>query len=270
MNSIFQGTMANMNWRELQRSVDEHALVLLPIGVIEEHGPHLCLGTDIYTAHLYCQAVQALLAERNLRAVLAPPFYWGICQSTGGFIGSFSARKETVSALVFDILASLKHFGYRHIFGINAHGDIEHNLAMIGAFREARNKLAVDARYCFDELRIPLFGLDSNDAFLCPVKPSQVSIGSSEYRDVHGGDMETATISRYYPDLVDAATTQQLPPVELHDDQVNDWLFGGHIRELSPDGYLGTPADYPQVDVAAHIKDQASRITEAILACLAL
>jgi creatinine amidohydrolase len=270
MNSIFTGTMANMNWRELQRSIDEHALVLLPLGVIEEHGPQLCLGTDIYTAHVYGLAVQAILADRGVQAVLAPPFYWGICQSTGGFVGSFSARKETLTAMVYDILASLKGFGYNYIFGINAHGDIDHNLAIIDAFREAHAQLAVDARYCFDEWRIPLFGLDRHDDFLCPVKTSELSTQASPFVDVHGGDLETATIHRYYPDLVDTVTAQQLPPVGLNDDRVNDWLFGGHIRELSPDGYLGAPAEYPQVDAAAHVSDRASRITEAILACLVL
>jgi creatinine amidohydrolase len=47
INEIFKDTMANMKWTELQGYVDKNALVLLPIGVIEEHGPQLCLGTDI-------------------------------------------------------------------------------------------------------------------------------------------------------------------------------------------------------------------------------
>ena len=50
MNGIFKDTMANMKWTEIQDFVDKNAIVLLPMGVIEEHGPQLCLGTDIYTA----------------------------------------------------------------------------------------------------------------------------------------------------------------------------------------------------------------------------
>jgi len=39
-HNIFSGTMANMNWKEIKQYVEESAVVLLPIGVIEEHGPH--------------------------------------------------------------------------------------------------------------------------------------------------------------------------------------------------------------------------------------
>ena len=46
--------MANMKWPDIQHGVDENAIVLLPMGVIEEHGPHLCLATDIYTAQKNC------------------------------------------------------------------------------------------------------------------------------------------------------------------------------------------------------------------------
>ncbi len=72
--------------------------------------------------------------------MIAPPFYWGICQSTGGFIGSFTIRKETAKALLLDILMSLAQFGFKNVVGINAHGDIEQNVVMIEAFKEAAEK----------------------------------------------------------------------------------------------------------------------------------
>ena len=49
--NIFSNTMADMKWTDIKRYADENAIVLLPIGVIEEHGPHLCLATDIYTKY---------------------------------------------------------------------------------------------------------------------------------------------------------------------------------------------------------------------------
>lgn len=57
LQNIFTNTMADMKWAEIKRCADENAVVLLPMGVIEEHGPHNCLATDIYTAHIYCTAV---------------------------------------------------------------------------------------------------------------------------------------------------------------------------------------------------------------------
>ena len=52
--------MIDMNWTEIQCYAEKKAIVLLPLGVIEEHGPHMCLGTDIYLS--YTQSV--LIKER--------------------------------------------------------------------------------------------------------------------------------------------------------------------------------------------------------------
>lgn len=50
---IFSSTMADMKWTEIKQYADDNAIVLLPLGVMEEHGPQLCIATDIYTSHMY-------------------------------------------------------------------------------------------------------------------------------------------------------------------------------------------------------------------------
>ena len=268
MNHIFKDTMADGSWAELAAQAARGALALLPLGVIEEHGPHLCLGTDIYTAHLYCLAVRDKLKEQGHEAVIAPPFYWGVCQSTGGFTGSFAIRRETAKALLYDILSSLYNFGFNRVFGVNAHGDIEHSVAILEAFREASETLPITACYAFDEGRLIHFGLTGEEPYVCPVKPQTVAVSRASVPDVHGGDIETAMIRRYYPKLADAETAKALPPVALPGEKAMDWLFGGHIQELSPQGYLGAPAEFEGVSVEANLNDYAERITQAILARL--
>lgn len=265
INEIFKDTMANMKWTEIQNFADKNAIVLLPMGVLEEHGPQLCLGTDIYTAHIYCLAIKEKLEEKGHTVVVAPPFYWGVCQSTGGFIGSFHIRKETAKALISDILLSLSEFGFHNVFGVNAHGDIEHNIAIIEAFREAHEQLHINACYAFDEWRFPHFGLKFNEPYLCPVKPQTIKVSKAEVSDVHGGDIETAMIYEFYPTLVDVEKAKSLPAITLDDSSSAAWLFGGHIKELSIQGYLGSPADFENVDVQKNVDDYAYRISEAIL-----
>jgi creatinine amidohydrolase len=262
---IFKGTMADMKWTDIQYDVDHNALALLPLGVIEEHGPQLCLGTDIYTAHLYCLAVKKKLEENGHLVTIAPPFYWGVCQSTGGFIGSFKIRKETAKLLLIDILSSLAGFGFKNIYGVNAHGDVEHSIAIIEAFKEAGESLGINARYLFDEWRLQPFGLNGSESFLCPVKQQTVIVSTAKVPDVHGGDIETATIHEFYPELVDIEKAKSLPPVALSDDKGYEWLFGGHTNELSPEGYMGSPADFESVDVLNNINDYAERFSKAIL-----
>ena len=118
--NIFTHTMADMQWPDIQRSANENAIVLLPMGVMEEHGPHLCIATDIYTAHIDCVHIKEVLEGQGYPAIIAPPFYWGVCQAAKGFIGSFNIRPETAQALLLDILTSLRDFGLKRMFGVNA------------------------------------------------------------------------------------------------------------------------------------------------------
>jgi creatinine amidohydrolase len=265
LDGIFKDTMVNMKWTDIQYYADKNALVLLPLGVIEEHGPHLCLGTDIYIANIQCTFIKEKLEEKGYKVVIAPPFYWGICQATGSFIGSFKARKETVKALLFDIMASLADFGFKNVYGINAHGDIEHSIALIEAFKEVTEKLAINACYTFSQDIMHYYGLTGNEPYICPIKPQTIRISTSQYADVHGGDIETAAMHKFYPHLTDIEKAKSLPPVALGDDKIMTWLYGGHTKTLSPEGYLGAPAEFESVEVINNFNDIAYRVSEAIL-----
>ncbi|MFZ6026214.1 MAG: creatininase family protein [Chloroflexota bacterium] len=266
IDSMFKDTMVNMKWTDIRDAVAKNALILLPLGVIEEHGPHLCLGTDIYTAHIQCCFIKQRLEEAGLPVVIAPPFYWGICQATGSFIGSFRIRKETAKALLVDILASLAEFGFKKVYGVNAHGDIEQHTVVIDAFKQASQTLPIDAAYAFSQSVLHHYGLNGSEAYLCPVEPQTIRVSASQYPDVHAGDIETATMSHFYPLLTDTQKAKCLAPVVLGEDKIMAWLFGGHTQELSPEGYLGAPADFESVAVLANLDDIAERIAEAILA----
>lgn len=264
-DAIFKDTMVNMKWIDIQYYADENAVVLLPLGVIEEHGPHLCLGTDIYIAHAQCLYVKQKLEKDGHKVAIAPPFYWGICQATGSFIGSFKIRKETAKALLFDIIASLDEFGYKKVYGISGHGDIEHNIAIIEAFKEVSEKLSINARYAFLRSVMHHYGLNGDEAYICPVEPQSVRINTSEYADVHGGDIETAVMYNLYPHLTDVKKAKSLKPVSLGEDKIMTWLLGGNTKNLSHQGYLGAPADYEGVEVPDYFNDIASRIYQSIL-----
>ncbi len=261
-SSIFDDTMAHMKWTEIQQHVNNNAIVLLPLGVIEEHGPHLCAGTDILVAHHFCIEVKKQFKDRAV--IIAPPFYWGVCQSTDGFIGSFKIRKETATALLTDILSSLADFGFKDIFGISYHGDIEHNLAIIDAFKAACEGLHLNARYAFNQQRLTPYGLSEEAQFLCVIPPSDKYFGASDVPDAHAGDLETAVLQSIYPQLMDEQAARASKPVRLQNSDTEAWLFGGHIHDLSPQGYLGDPAKYQAADAHGFINDYALRVADAI------
>lgn len=263
--NIFTSTMSDMKWTNIKQYADENAIVLLPLGVMEEHGPQLCIATDIYTSHIYSIAVKDKLEEKGYKAVIAPPFYWGICQSARGFVGSFNIRLETAQALLFDILHSLCDFGFKQIFAINSHGDVEHKIVAMNAFKEAWEKFQITACIPFDDFMLHHLGLESSEPWFYSIKPQDIKVSEARVSDVHTGDIETAMIHTYYPQSVDTKIAKSLPDVALPEDKYADWMFGGQLKQFSSLGYLGSPSSYESVDIAKNVEDYANRITEAII-----
>ncbi|MHB8104384.1 MAG: creatininase family protein, partial [Dehalococcoidales bacterium] len=109
--SIFDETMVDMTWPEIEQAAGKGAIVLLPMGIIEEHGPHMGLAVDTYAPYLVTRLVKHELKSRGITALIAPPNYWGVSLATSVFPGTFSVRKETMKALIYDILASLHSWG---------------------------------------------------------------------------------------------------------------------------------------------------------------
>ena len=63
--NIFEDTMAHMTYVQIEEAAREGTIVLFPIGVIEEHGPHLPLAVDVYGSYLQSRVVKSELENRE-------------------------------------------------------------------------------------------------------------------------------------------------------------------------------------------------------------
>ena len=90
---------------------------VLPVGAIEQHGPHLPLSVDWFQGEIVARQV----AER-LDAFLLPGIPYGCSQAHTGFRGTISLAPETLGAVVTDIAESLLEQGFRRIVVLNFHG----------------------------------------------------------------------------------------------------------------------------------------------------
>jgi creatinine amidohydrolase len=109
--NIFEDTMAHMTYVQVEEAARKGTIVIFPIGVIEEHGPHLPLAVDIYASYLQSREVKSELKKRGIESLIAPPFYWGINLATGAFGGSFTSKEETVILVLRDAMSCLKRWG---------------------------------------------------------------------------------------------------------------------------------------------------------------
>ena len=238
--SIFHETMADMTWPEVEQAAKAKAIVLLPIAVIEEHGPHMGLGTDTYLTYYACKTVRSELEKRNIRAIVAPPFYWGINTSTGSFPGSFTVRKETMKAVLYDIHASLQKWGFTQVVSGNLHGDPDHGAAIWEAIREIRKGLGMEASGVCGESALSRFGLTGQEPFVIVQKEPAFA----GYRDVHAGAAETGAMLAHFPDQVNLELARTLQPQE----------------SFSPLGYWGAPAKF-DVEAARQFDEARYRMT---------
>jgi creatinine amidohydrolase len=192
--------------------------VILPLGSLESHGPHLPFGTDALTAWLLALDIAARLPKT---AVL-PPLNYGVSEHYRDFAFTVSVRFETEIQFLRDILESVYREGIRKVFIMNGH---DGNIAPIEV---ASRSAKVDH---------PDFKIVSLDAWwntigdLLPKDFFAVWNGLG-----HGGEGETSICLELFPELCDASKAAGVVP-KLPKYLEVKWLF----KELTNTGASGDP-----------------------------
>ncbi|MBK9170429.1 MAG: creatininase family protein [Bryobacterales bacterium] len=108
-----------LTWPEVREAVAADCVCVLPVGTVEQHGPHLPLVTDVLTAtEMSRRAVERMPGE----ALLLPSVYYSFNEHHLDFPGTIAVEGETIVRYVRDIGRSLAHHGFRKILLVNGHG----------------------------------------------------------------------------------------------------------------------------------------------------
>ena len=112
-------------WHELTReeisALAPDALLVLPVGTTEQHGPHLVTGTDALIATAVAERAAAA-AGRPETILLGPTLAYGASDHHLPFGGTLSLGVDTFELVLADLLASAAAAGVRCVFILNAHG----------------------------------------------------------------------------------------------------------------------------------------------------
>jgi creatinine amidohydrolase len=119
--------MKTYDWAECTRTVLgqilPEAVVVLPIGATEQHGPHLPTGTDALIVGAVAREAVRRAADTTTRAlVLAPTIPVGASDHHFPFGGTLSLEAETVTRVLLDLLRSVHHDGGSRVLLVNGHG----------------------------------------------------------------------------------------------------------------------------------------------------
>lgn len=108
-----------MSWVEVREALDNgFDTVIVPVGSIEQHGPHLPLGTDTFVG----EALSVMIAEKLGKTLVTPPITPGCSQHHMGFPGTLTLKPETLMQVVRDVCKCLIKHGFKNIILLPTHG----------------------------------------------------------------------------------------------------------------------------------------------------
>ncbi len=174
--------IAELTKDEFSDAMQEARWILLPLGTVEQHGPHLPLGTDLLYAERICE-----LVAQEVNGLLAPALPYGVCRSMRNFPGTVSLSAQTLTALLREVLAEYGRHGGRRFALISGHAET----AQLEAMREAALSL-VTAR---PDLTVLVIGPYD---FLDPIRQEAGLVGT----DGHAGSIETSQMLALVPEAV--------------------------------------------------------------------
>ena len=94
-------SIEEMSPQEISDALKETDTVIIPLGTLEQHGPHLPVGTDA----LIPIRIARLVAEKS-SVLVAPPLYYGNSLSMMGMKGVFTITPESLASLLLDLCRS--------------------------------------------------------------------------------------------------------------------------------------------------------------------
>lgn len=124
------------NTRTMSREASANSLIVWPVGAIEQHGPHLPVGTDTFTIE-YVTRQAAQQAAATISVQVAPTLPFGSSHHHLPFGGTMSLSTEAYYRTIYELTESLIVSGYRKIFILNGHGG-NHELIQLVARDLAR------------------------------------------------------------------------------------------------------------------------------------
>lgn len=132
--------LALSTWPDIERYLERHRSLIVPIGSMEQHGPSGLIGTDSICPTVIAES----LAAEDPDILVGPTFNVGCAQHHLGFPGSMTLRPSTMIAALADWCTSLRRHGFERIYWLNGHGG---NCATIAAaFAEIYAERSLAAR----------------------------------------------------------------------------------------------------------------------------
>jgi creatinine amidohydrolase len=207
---------------EIAQQFKKNPLVIFPAGSVEQHGPHLPTGTDIFASVVIGEEV-----AKRMDGLVLPACPFGVTPMHMPFEGTITLTPDTYMRVVRDVCVSTAKHGAKYLLIINWHEGNIPSLAIVAeALHREHGMTVLTAQACY--VAAEMFGNDMGGL-------------------THGGEIEAHAVLAYRPDLV-------------HLDRIEQSSDHGHgrkwdklrrtrsfqpvltdIRTIAPTGWYGAP-----------------------------
>lgn len=167
-------------------------VVLLPVGSVEPHGPHLPLITDTLISEGAARRAAVRLGDAGLATWIAPAVAYGVTDFAAGFSGAISVPPAALTAFLRAVVEGYLATGFAHVCVVNNHLEPAHDSAV----------------------RAAIEGLPRGSASVaCPLTRRWARTLGAEFKSgaCHAGRYETSLALAEDPSLVDEAIASSLP-----------------------------------------------------------
>jgi creatinine amidohydrolase len=176
--------LVELDSRTFESRIAHNPVLILPVGALEAHGPHLPLGAD----QIQAEATALALAER-VDGIVAPTLTYGSAPGARGFAGTVSLPIATLADLAHRVLSEFGRMGVRRLLVLSGHAERGH----MAALREG----ASQAMQEHSKLRIVVL---SDYDFVYERRGAD-----SPTTDGHAGLLETSRVLAIAPESVGTA-----------------------------------------------------------------
>ena len=198
-------------------------VILLPVGSLEPHGPHLGLMTDTIISEACASQAASVLNSKGYRTFIAPSVPYGVTDYAEGFKGAVSIPERILVDYLESVTRGFLENGVAHVCLINNHLEPAHYQAI----------LKTQALFKTSECSVA-----------CPLKRRWARTLSDEFKrgECHAGQYETAIIMAAEPDGVYPDIQKDLPEIPISlSDKINEGVTNFTDMGMSS-AYAGAPA----------------------------
>jgi creatinine amidohydrolase len=224
----------------------ERLVAVLPVGAVEQHGPHLPVRVDAaINTGIVARAVE--LMAPNFPAVVLPMTPVGKSDEHLAFPGTLTLSHETLARVWYELGECVHRAGFRKILFLNSHGGQPQSLEIV--CRDLRVKLGMFALTTMWPQLINL--TDLFDAV-------ELKHG------IHGGQIETSLMLHLHPELVKMELAENFVPVTVQIERESEMLgqgaayFGWQAQDFHPKGVSGD-ASKSTAELGGEVVERAAR-----------